>query len=763
MKKLLLVIIVFATAQIAVGQLNYFTDFNDSIPGEWTIIDADGNGTTWEHNAESNNGVGNSPAAYLDTYISSEDDAGRADDWLISPQLTVSSGDVLTFYARGGYNDAGDIFPDSIFVYATKDASPSVSGFNISLTEIEMDGSDEGGLGELNKYSVVITDNGSIAGGDQIYIGLHCNSNGSSVYVDNFKVAQPNTPLLIDAYAMDKSTIAVQFDEELSSPQVSDFELLDSAGNSFSSMGVIDAQSKMYTLNVSSDLQGDISLDTIIYKNTPDTMMIYGGFMPFMYANLASSETVDKKYTATYTGVVFAALGDEYWVASDSGAYNALRLNGTDSVVAVGDSIIVSGRFSPYNNLTEVYPSHIIKVAATGKDLYPPVEITGADIDTSIAADQLPAEKYENVLVEMKNVTIEKWDGSYYFIGTDGSNKFRIGDDLGFLSAYDSTLLQPTNLYNFTGIVHSENGYFQLNPRDSMDIKLVEDNMAPEVVYFGTDVPNIEGETVKLKSTEGTGSVYLINENADQSTVAELDAAVSNKMGAKAAVTEADTYVELSVEGLTTGFYYGYAVDSANNISVKGEDYVEVVPAVMAEEQTIQVGDPAIVQSTSSTGKVYIVLNEVSISKPADLETAVSNDNARSANVTAANTDIEISTDGLGDGIYDAYAVDENDLMSEKSENQVTVQTTTGIEDVSDTRIDIYPNPAVNHFTINADVSIERVVFYNALGKQVKAVELNNRTDMRINVSDLKVGVYFISFVNEKGIIRTDKLVRELQ
>lgn len=69
-----------------------------SIPSGWTVHDANSDGDTWVSFAHSNQNYiySGSRVAKVECTVST----GGGDDWLITPQVSVASGDVFTFYAR---------------------------------------------------------------------------------------------------------------------------------------------------------------------------------------------------------------------------------------------------------------------------------------------------------------------------------------------------------------------------------------------------------------------------------------------------------------------------------------------------------------------------------------------------------------------------------------------------------------------------------------------------------------------------------------
>jgi hypothetical protein len=145
-------------------------------------------------------------------------------------------------------------------------------------------------------------------------------------------------------------------------------------------------------------------------------------------------------------------------------------------------------------------------------------------------------------------------------------------------------------------------------------------DITPPIVTAGiqsvTDAP---GQTVNVSSSDNSGKVYIILTGVPQSTVAELDAAVSaspRSKGASGAVIASGTNILLSTEGLAVGEYYAYAVDAAGNISSQGTNLITIspvditIPVVTAAIQSVTngPGQTANVSSSEGTGKIYIIL-----------------------------------------------------------------------------------------------------------------------------------------------------------
>jgi len=72
--------------------------------------------------------------------------------------------------------------------------------------------------------------------------------------------------------------------------------------------------------------------------------------------------------------------------------------------------------------------------------------------------------------------------------------------------------------------------------------------------------------------------------------------------------------------------------------------------------------------------------------------------------------------------------------------------------------IKIYPNPALNHFTIDAPERIEHYTIYSAQGAIVKQGAESN--DFQVQINNLASGTYFIVVTTAKGTARKQFIVR---
>ena len=89
-----------------------------------------------------------------------------------------------------------------------------------------------------------------------------------------------------------------------------------------------------------------------------------------------------------------------------------------------------------------------------------------------------------------------------------------------------------------------------------------------------------------------------------------------------------------------------------------------------------------------------------------------------------------------------------------------TLQSTLGLQDLTESHFSLYPNPSKGIITINSTEVIVKVSVINVLGEvmQISAFDSKNAT---INITDLKSGVYFLHVTDVNNQIGIKKIIKE--
>ena len=153
----------------SITSLPFLETFNSDSPTRdcWTIVDANSDGKTWNYTTSTD------VAGYPYNSNSS------ANDWLISPKISIASGAKLTF----DYSVASSSYDEKFQVYVMSSPSNYGSATNILGTQTVNNTSWQ----TINAISL------SAYAGQDIHIGIKCISNSDmyNLYIDNFKVSGP--------------------------------------------------------------------------------------------------------------------------------------------------------------------------------------------------------------------------------------------------------------------------------------------------------------------------------------------------------------------------------------------------------------------------------------------------------------------------------------------------------------------------------------------------------------------------------------------
>ena len=153
----------------SITSLPFLETFNSDSPTRdcWTIVDANSDGQTWNYTTLTD------VAGYPYNSNSS------ANDWLISPKISIVSGSKLTF----DYKVASSSYDEKFQVYVMSSPSNYGSATNILGTQTVNNTS----------WQTISAINLSAYAGQDIHIGIKCISNSDmyNLYIDNFKVSGP--------------------------------------------------------------------------------------------------------------------------------------------------------------------------------------------------------------------------------------------------------------------------------------------------------------------------------------------------------------------------------------------------------------------------------------------------------------------------------------------------------------------------------------------------------------------------------------------
>ena len=76
----------------------------------------------------------------------------------------------------------------------------------------------------------------------------------------------------------------------------------------------------------------------------------------------------------------------------------------------------------------------------------------------------------------------------------------------------------------------------------------------------------------------------------------------------------------------------------------------------------------------------------------------------------------------------------------------------TGVNEVSEASVNVYPNPANNTLYVNATSNISKIEVFNTLGQKVMTVSANDN-HAQLNTSNLSKGMYMLKLHTDNGVV----------
>lgn len=101
-------------------------------------------------------------------------------------------------------------------------------------------------------------------------------------------------------------------------------------------------------------------------------------------------------------------------------------------------------------------------------------------------------------------------------------------------------------------------------------------------------------------------------------------------------------------------------------------------------------------------------------------------------------------------GQYDLYCYGLN-FIEYYPQSSGTCDFTVGISELADEKTFplVYPNPAVSEITVHIRPQVLKIIIYNNLMQEIRVVNNMLKGELKINISDLGSGVYFIKTIKE--------------
>ncbi len=122
--------------------------------------------------------------------------------------------------------------------------------------------------------------------------------------------------------------------------------------------------------------------------------------------------------------------------------------------------------------------------------------------------------------------------------------------------------------------------------------------------------------------------------------------------------------------------------------------------------------------------------------------------------------DVVINAENLEVGSYESdIIINTNDPVNAVTTIPVTLDVLVGIEETKKEIVMIYPVPANNTLNISATTGITSVEIFNASGEQIKHIQGNGLTTIRLNTKQLPPGIYPAKILCDDGMVLTRKII----
>ena len=259
------------------------------------------------------------------------------------------------------------------------------------------------------------------------------------------------------------------------------------------------------------------------------------------------------------------------WVAA--GSADSLFKN-----VLNGDSIIVTGTVSEFNEVTEMFSIKSVRIVTKGKALPAPLKFKTEQFGPSVANGNLNAEPYEGMLVRFDSLTVTSIDPVFQdpyeyevsnstqsiLVTRDGKNKY--SNAPGDTTSAFVHLVVGSKIQSLTGVLYYGNNRYKVVPRTNADytmptgVRITQNDRMPVQYELSQNFPNPFNPSTNISyGIPVTGHVSLKVFNVIGQEVATL----VNGVQASGTYT-----VSFDASKLSTGMYL-YRISSGNFTLVK--------------------------------------------------------------------------------------------------------------------------------------------------------------------------------------------------
>lgn len=326
---------------------------------------------------------------------------------------------------------------------------------------------------------------------------------------------------------------------------------------------------------VSNPVLSPRDVQTTIYNN---------GRSPYIGAVDSVGGIVTVDTSALRVSALSAGGPSGYYIQSGSQPWSGLWLVGPDSIMLkmkIGDSVVVTGSITEFNDVTELFGITKARVVSSGKPIPSPVKLKTERFGDAASNGNIDAEPYEGMLVQFDSVTVTSIDPVFsdvteYWVSNssqsiivrrDGKNSYsNVIADTGI----GLTVVKVGDKFaSLIGVLHYSFGRYKVVPRTNADfigfspllgVSINHENTLPKAYALDQNYPNPFNPSTTLRySLLNAGPVTLTIYNVLGQEVATL---VNEYQ------TSGTYSVKFDASTLSSGMYL-YRISSGNFVQVK--------------------------------------------------------------------------------------------------------------------------------------------------------------------------------------------------
>ena len=750
----------------------YNFDFSDAGLAEcWTIVDANNDGKTF------------SIASGYASYVYSSTNV--ADDWLISPEFTLTGNEMASF----DYWCSSSTWPERFMVYALgADTVLLVDTVTVSNTS----------SAPATQYLTLSSLTGAYK------IGIHCVSEEDQyrLYIDNFSITSASTSLSVNPASIDfgvipaSNTANATFAATILNAS-SDITVTTAApfsvsldGNTYAASVTIPTPSASvmtqtiyvaFTPTAGTTYTGEVVLST---TGAADTVALTGeGIVCDVITTLPYTETFDETSSSREcwqivdanndgTTISFMAYDDNntgvavYFYDSDN--------NANDWLISPEITLPAGGAFLSYDYAASgsTYPEKYSVWAI-------PQNGTIATAVSILATQTVATSSITNNILDLSSYGGQTIRIAFK-VESDADMNYIFFDNVSVSAAGEASItVNPTSM-SFSGLVNSATSAQTANV---VAMGLTNDvNITATAPFEVSTDGNAFAATATIPQAAVVNTTIYVRMNA---TTAGAQTGTVTLTSGTASATIALNGSALDCSGAQTlPFTEGFESDLAEcwqnidndgdgnswrseegtdekpahsgNYSYTSESYINYVGALTPDNWLIT---PALaIPAQGATLRWWVAAQdpnypadhyEVKVSTSATMSTftTVHDETIASGNWEERTVNLD---NYASQTIYIAFVHNNCTDMFRMKIDDISVTPGTGIND-NDNNVSIYPNPANNVINVNASSNINTIEVFNMMGQRVAAFDANNTT-ANINVSALANGIYTMRITTENGV-----------